>query len=381
MAYDTMSDIKVFVPTLPTAERLLPYLDAIDARHWYTNHGPLLTRFEVLLAEHFSIDPECVVTAVNGTAALTQILKALGVAKETKCVMPSWSFVATAGATDAAALVPFFADVDRESWSLNPKTATSLLRETNVGAVMPVFPFGSPIDLAGWDEFYRSTNVPVVVDGAAAFDTLAMQIREVGIGCNPIMVSLHATKVFGVGEGAAILVKDRKLAGEIRKQGNFGFSGSREALLAGINTKLSEYTAAIGLAAFAEWNACREQWHELSDAFADGVAGVEKVRLMPKFNEGWVSSYGVIELDTPYIAEDVAAGLAKYGIETRAWWGGGCHRHAAYMACPRATDLRHTDYLGSHVLGLPFWRGLNASQLSRIFDALRSVLDTLSNAP
>src|ERR1035441_5082732 len=142
-AFVTMSDIKVFVPTLPTAERLLPYLKAIDAQHWYTNYGPLLARFEVLLAEHFSIGPECVVTAVNGTSALTQILRALGVAKETKCLMPSWSFVATAGAAHAAGLVPFFADVDRQSWSLDPKTAMSLLGGSNVGAVMPVLPFGS----------------------------------------------------------------------------------------------------------------------------------------------------------------------------------------------------------------------------------------------
>ena len=106
---------------------------------------------------------------------------------------------------------------------------------------MPVAPFGAPFNIEEWDEFHRVTGIPVVIDAAAGFDTASA-------GLSPVMISLHATKAMGIGEGGLILCRDNNLAEQIRAARNFGFLGERVAEIPGMNAKLSEYGAAVGLA-------------------------------------------------------------------------------------------------------------------------------------
>ena len=86
---------------------------------------------------------------------------------------PAWTFSASAHAAREAGLTPFFVDVARESWALTPEIAEAALRQApaKVGAVMPVAPFGAPLDYQGWEAFADETGTSVVIDAAAGFDT------------------------------------------------------------------------------------------------------------------------------------------------------------------------------------------------------------------
>src|SRR3989442_687951 len=108
--------IPVLRPLLRTAGEILPYLEAIDAGRWYTNSGPLLQQFEGRLAEHFGVETTELVTASNATLAIAQSLRAMGAPAGSLCVMPSWTFVATAAAAVWAGLEPYFIDVDPGTW-------------------------------------------------------------------------------------------------------------------------------------------------------------------------------------------------------------------------------------------------------------------------
>lgn len=365
--------IPVMRPLLPPAQALLPYIEKIDEARWYSNMGPMVTAFEAKLAEHFGVDPTQVVTSANGTLALEQTLQAMQVKAGSYCVMPSWTFVATPAAAHAAGLKPYFVDVDPRTWAIDPTPVLDLMtRGHEVGAVIPVAPFGAPLDLRAWEDFQRKTGVHVLVDAAAGFDSHA------GLDTTlPYMVSLHATKVFGIGEGAVMVSPDRELAKEIRRAGNFGFSGSREAHLPGFNAKLSEYSAAIGLAGFERWPETRDQWARLTARFMERLRNAPALRPAPGFADGWVSCYGMIELSPPHNVERVAETLARAGIETRQWWGKGGHTHPAYKRCSRA-HLPYTEDLANRVIGLPFWLGLDAAGLDDIFDNLGEMLSSVS---
>ena len=179
-------------------------------------------------------EPACVTTVANGTIGLVLALQALGLRAATLCMVPAWTFAATAHAIQWAGLVPWIVDVDRESWALDAATAESLLEDAPapVSAVIPVAPFGHPLDVASWERFRERTGVAVVLDAAAAFDTISASSL-------PAVVSLHATKVLGTGEGGYVVCNDPAFIEEIQKRANFGFWGSREARTPGLNGKIS----------------------------------------------------------------------------------------------------------------------------------------------
>lgn len=357
-------------PQLPTAEQLLPYLQRIDEARYYSNHGQLLRELENHLAEHFGISPTQISVVANGTVALSAALIAARAPVGKKCLVPSWTFVASASAVWAANLEPHFVDVSEETWALDPAAIKRRSDLSDVGAVMVVSPFGAPIDSGAWDEFTAETGIPAIIDGAAAFDTVASS-PAAHPGKTPIMISLHATKVFGVGEGGLVISTDDALMRRFHQICNFGVWGSPEGQILGYNGKLSEYHAAIGLAAFAGWTERRRRIAQLTNAYKERLAEVRGVTLVPAYGDGWVSCYCNVRVDD---APAVTERLNELGIETRRWWQSGVHKQRAYASFSR-DDLPVTDALGQSVFGLPFFHDITPAQIDRVVNGLKSACE------
>ena len=358
-------------PKLPTAEKLLPYLQRIDQNGWYTNHGPMLQEFEAQLAEHFQLKVEQLATCANATLAIAQTLKALDVEDGSLCIKPSWTFVAPPAAAKWASLEPYFVDVDPETWLISPESVRDLARTRNVGAVVVVSAFGAPVDLGPWEALTRDTGIPVVIDAAAGFDSFTPYAQwNTPI---PVIISMHASNESGSGEGALVLCSDAALAKQISAFGNFGFSGGRQSSVAGANTKMSEYVAATGLAFMTEWPLRRKEWSELTAWFATELSATAGVRASPGFGNGWISSYGLIELQGGISSDEMQKCLRQEGIESRHWWAKGCHSQPAYSSCEKG-PLTHTERLAETVLGLPFWRGMTQDDVTTIFQSIRRIM-------
>ncbi|HUB98111.1 MAG TPA: aminotransferase class I/II-fold pyridoxal phosphate-dependent enzyme [Stellaceae bacterium] len=364
--------LPVLRPLLPRAESYIEELRAIDERRWYSNHGPAVRRFEALLAAHFRLPPEGVASFSNGTIALTVALQALGAQPRQRCLMPSWTFVASASAVVGAGLVPHFVDVDPNTWALDPEALAKRHDLAGVGAVMAVSPFGAPLDRARWETFTAKTGIPVLIDAAAGFDAVA-SIGRAAPGPTPMMVSLHATKVFGVGEGAILLSSDRPLVELARQYGNFGFCSVAEAIVPGTNAKMSEYAAAVGLATLREWPARRRQLLTAATTYRIALSRVPGVSLAPEFGNGWVGSTCCVTLP----GDGLIAGerLAERGIETRRWWRRGCHHQPAFAHYTR-DKLPVTLDLARRCLGLPFYPDMTTEDIERVAAALAACADT-----
>jgi dTDP-4-amino-4,6-dideoxygalactose transaminase len=366
------SPLPVARPRLPRAESYLDELRAIDERQWYSNHGPAVRRFEALLAAHFKLPIEGVASFANGTLALTVALQALGARPRQRCLMPSWTFVASASAAIGAGLVPHFVDVHPHTWALDPAALMTRRDLAGVGAVMAVSPFGAPLDRAAWEAFTAKTGIPVLIDAAAGFDAVS-SIASAGPGPTPIMISLHATKVFGVGEGAILLSSDRPLVEMARQFGNFGFCSVAEAIVPGTNAKLSEYAAAVGLAALREWPARRLQLLASAASYRVALLQIPGIALAPDFGNGWISSTCCVTL--PGDGLIVGERLAKRGIDTRRWWRRGCHQQPAFAGFPR-DKLPVTMDLARRCLGLPFFPDMTLSDIDRVAEALAECGET-----
>ena len=354
-------NLQVARPRLPPASAIMPYLRQIDRNAWYSNHGPLAQAFQARLADHWGLDRSEIVLLSSATSALTLTLVASGARPGSRCLMPSWTFIASAGAVTQAGLIPHFVDVCPETWVPDPAAVQALAAVHDVGAILVVSPFGAPLDLAAWDAVQRATGVPVVIDGAAAFDSLRIGGPMVTGNC-PIVVSLHATKVFGIGEGGALLCRDPAIIERVRRLMQFGFLGTREATLPGVNAKLSEYAAAVGLAGLDHWAETRMRWQITTGRYLRSLPGT--ITPQPGFGAGWVTS--TLNVVWP---DDSPAPDTLPGLDTLRWWGPGCHAHPAYSACP-AEPLPVTRRLAPHVVGLPFWQDLGLPQIELVCTAL-----------
>lgn len=359
-----LAPIPVARPLLPKAAQLAPYLDRIDGARWYSNNGPLAQELEARLAWHFGAEEGCVALAANATLALAAAIRVTAVGAGSYCLAPAWTFAAAGHAIRAAGLKPFLVDCDPETGVLDFEQAAAILRARpgEIAAVMVVAPFGAPAPLAAIDAFMDAHGLPVILDAAAGFDA-----------CRPsralTVVSLHATKALGAGEGGFALTGDPATADALRRYVNFGFDHARRATGPGLNGKMSEYAAAVAHAALDDWRVAREDWLRVAAAYGARLGGAPGLRWPAGLGTAWVTASPVIRMADGAGAIDR---LAHAGVETRAWWGGGLHRHPAFAGAP-GTPLTITDRLAAESLGLPCYRDMEDGQIAAVCEALRAV--------
>ena len=348
---------------LPDAQSLMPYLQEIDTNLNYSNFGPLSRRLEAAIAAHLGVEPEHVVTVANGTTGLVLSLQALGVERDQLCLMPSFTFVASPGAAVAAGMTPYFVDINEDSGVIDPEDIVHLVKSTQepIGAIMPVSPMGVPVEPEPWEAVAEKIGVPTVVDAAWGFDSAK-------VSRNPTVISLHATKVLGIGEGGVVACLDKSLIREIRSLANFGFDGSRESLKPAANSKMSEYAAAVGLAAMDQWAKTKKMIVSVALTYREAFLDIKGVRLFPDYSDQWAGAAIAAILDEP-IAGQLIKPMANRGIEVRQWWGVPCHHHPAYNTFPRG-NLEVTEALSERILNLPFSPGLSPKDVHAVRQAL-----------
>ena len=350
--------IPIFKPILPTATQLLPHLSSMDKSRIYSNFGPLNSILVDRISNHFNVDPDCVTTINNATSGITLALLALNSNKK-YCLLPSWTFSATAHAVVSAGLTPFLLDVDPQTNQLNPENvlSTIALLEGDVAAIIPVQPFGSPIDNVTWLELSKATRIPIIIDSAAAFDTIVpSELISV--------VSMHSTKLLPAGEGGFVISTNKKIIAEIKQRSNFGFSDSRISNVFGLNAKMSEYHAAVGLSSLDNFYSTRKNYLNIANAYSEKIDS--KVAIMQKdFGVSWISTSLTIEL-LKNTAHYCAKHLNSNGIDTRMWYSEGLHKQKAFIDIPRQKNLEVTDYLGRMTIGIPFFQDLDHESIEII---------------
>ncbi len=376
------SPLSVLRPRLPTAAQIAPYLLAIDETRLYSNGGPLSLKLQARLSRHLRCPEDQLIATASGTSGITAALLALELSKSdlsadalpedelptnSLCLMPSWTFAATPHAALSAGLQPWFVDVDQQTWALDPVLVRKAIARSGTPpkAVIVVSPFGAPIQYTAWQDFQQQTGIPVIADAAAAFDT----VRPSGIIS---VVSLHATKIFAAGEGGLVIAPSAHLRDRIRACGNFGFDGTRSARYPSINAKMSEYHAAVALANFDLWPATRLRHLQIAAWYKKALHAVPHIQLQPAYGAGWAAGTTSILLESDS-AESIARYLLREGIETRMWWGAGCHVQPAFARCP-VDKLPVTEYLGMRVLGLPHFVDMQKADVTRVANTLSKAL-------
>lgn len=348
-------------PLLPDAASILPYLRQMDEARWYSNRGSLVWRLEERLSELFGCREHGLISFASGTVALeAAILAHAGQARPDRplALMPSYTFVATAQAAIRCGYRPYFVDVDPHSWMLDPVAIAAHRELPRTGLILPVAACGRMPDIRRWESVQASTGVPVAIDAAASFERYLATPGAVSERV-PVTLSFHATKAFTCAEGGAVLWNDPNALLRLARISNFGMDDRRTCRLPGMNGKLSEYHAAVGLACLDEWPA-RAARHTAVAAAWSGAARNWPGRIVvtPEVS----AAYVLFEARDAAAAGAVAAALDAAGVDTRRWYGDGMHRQP-FLADAPADPLPVTEDLTARHLGLPAAIDLTAEEI------------------
>ncbi len=352
--------IPLLIPDLPPAPALLQYLEKIDNSRIYSNFGPLCRQLECRLAE--LVGARHTVCVSSGTMALQLALSALDLPTGGKVAIPAITFPATAAAVRWAGLEPVLCDVTPESCLLSPASVLTARSRHGLAAVVPVSLFGHPHDCAQWVDFSDDTGIPVIIDAAGA---IGYQPTIDGI---TVVYSLHATKPLAVGEGGFVATTDGRYADELRSLSNFGFLDGR-VRANGTNGKMSEYHAAVGLAALDAWPGRELKYRKLFKLYAQHFDRTGANRIAPILNASGVNNALTVHLKRDLSNSDQTY-MQSHGIETRRWYWPPLHRHEAFASCHTAGPLKVTEAVADRLLGLPYHLFLSKQDILRVTNIL-----------
>lgn len=362
-------------PNVLNRERFMQLLGEMFDSHWLSNNGPLVKEFEKRIAEYVGVK-HCVAVC-NATIGLELLIRAAGLRGEV--VVPSFTFVATAHALQWQEITPVFADIDPATHCLDPASVERLVTPRTTG-IIGTHVWGRPCPVGALEEIARRHSLTLMFDAAHALGCTYGGKMIGGFGLAEVF-SFHATKFLNSFEGGAITTDDDELAQKLRLMKNFGFAGYDNVVYLGVNGKMPEVCAAMGLAGLEvvdELIAINRGNHE---AYRAGLAGAPALRLMSyDGREKSNFQYVVVEVDEARAGlerDELIQVLHAENVLARKYFWPGCHRMEPYRSqFPDAgLHLPATAQVASRVVVLPTGTAVGAAEISLICDTLRVALE------
>lgn len=247
--------------------KFMSYVDSIYASGWLTNHGPLVTELEERLREYLGV--RNIILTNNGTLALQIAYRALNLSGS--AITTPFSFVATTSSLQWEGIRPIFADIDNATWNLDPRGIEARI-EADTQAIVATHVFGNACDVEEIAQVAQRHRLKVIYDGAHAF-SVRYKDRSIFNWGDISTLSFHATKLFHTIEGGAIVTDDDELAARIRLLCNFGIVDTDIIDGIGINAKLNEFAAAMGLCILDDIALILEQRAEIAGRYEQHLSG------------------------------------------------------------------------------------------------------------
>lgn len=350
------------------------YLDRAWQTRWFTNDGPLATELEARLAERLAV-AHCVLTC-NGTAAMALTVRALGLSGEV--IIPSYTFVSTAHVLHLAGLRPVFCDIDPVTWTIDAGHCARLVT-ARTSALIGTHLWGRACDVEALGAIAADAGAHLLFDAAHAFGSTHRGLPIGRFGTAEIF-SFHATKAFHTFEGGAVATNDDALARELRSARNFGFVGYDAVAEAGVNAKMSEIHAAMGLTNLASLDATFARSRAAHEAYSEALASIEGLSVLRYYGDEVSSRHYVVvtlDPDAPLTRDEVVQVLHAENVVARRYFHPGCHRLEPYRTLYPEADaaLPVTRRVAASVIVLPGGAEVSAEEAERVSGLLRFVLE------
>ncbi len=362
-------DIYVTQPFLPPLQEFMPYLERIWDSKVLTNCGPFHHQFEEALCAY--LDVKHIALFSNATIALITALQALRIGGEV--ITTPYSFVATTHSLLWNGIKPVFVDIDTRTLNINPARIEAAITPQTT-AILPVHCYGHPCDVDAIQKIADTYNLKVIYDAAHAFGVECHCGSVLNHGDLSVL-SFHATKVFNTFEGGAIICPDAKTKARIDQLKNFGHAGETNVVATGINGKMSEFNAALGLLQLKHIDAALVKRAQIDAAYRDGLRGVPGITCLGDAGESKRNfAYFPILVDPAYpLARDALNDWLKtQGIHPRRYFYPLISEFPMYRGLPSAGRalLPVATKASSEILCLPIYPDLDMATVARVIELI-----------
>lgn len=364
-----VQSITVTQPHLPPLEEFLPYLQQIWDSKVLTNGGPFHRQLEEALAIFLGVPYVCLFT--NATVALVTALQALRIGGEV--ITTPYSFVATAHSLLWNGIKPVFVDIDPKTFNMDPSQIEAAITPATT-AIMPVHCYGRPCDTEAIQRIADDYNLKVIYDAAHAFGVKRQGQSVLNAGDMSIL-SFHATKVFNTFEGGAIICQDARTKQHIDHLKNFGFVNEVTVVAAGINGKMSEMNAALGLLQLKHMPQVLDRRRQVDTLYRERLSAVNGIEL-PQWpidaEVNWSYFPIRVKADFAMARDDLYDSMKSQGIMGRRYFFPLISEFPMYRSLPssQSTLLPHATQASREVICLPQHPGLTDADVHRICDCV-----------
>lgn len=354
--------INVTKAYLPDRKKLDKYIDRIYDTHWLTNFGPLHNELEERLKEYLGIDH--MVLMSNGTLPLQVAMHLFGLKGEV--ITTPFSFVATTSAIMWEKLCPVFADIDPKTYCIDPKEVETKITE-HTSAILPVHVYGNACDVEELEIIAKKNDIKLIYDAAHAFGVKYKGESLLKWG-DAATLSFHATKLYHTIEGGALITRDAAAEEEAKAMINFGFNNG-EIEKIGINAKMNEFSAAMGLAILDDIDLIIEQREIIYNKYASSLSDqVEFIKVKKEVDFNY--AYCPVKFESEDDLLQVMSILDENNINARRYF------------YPSLDTLNFIDEqrmiissnTSDKVLCLPIYPGLSQDHQNDIIKLIREVL-------
>lgn len=362
-----MNKIYVTRPLLPNIDDYISNVKEIFNSQWLTNMGVKHNELETKLQDVLKVPNVSLFN--NGTIALLTALKAMNLPYGSEIITTPFTFAATPHCIAWNNCKPVFCDIEPNTMTIDADKVESLITP-NTSAILGVHVYGFPCNVEKIDKIAKKHNLKVIYDAAHAFST---EINGKGIGTfgNITMFSFHATKLFNTIEGGCLTYNDENLKRKIYNLRNFGIQSEEIVEDVGINGKMNEFQAAMGLENLKIYKQEQEKRAEIKAFYDEHLSKIKGIRI-PKMPENVTNSYQyypiVIEDNYPITRNELYDRFKAQNILTRKYFYPVCNDYDCYKndLAVKLADLTVVNDLKHRVLCLPFYGSLEEETLEFI---------------
>jgi len=364
--------VYVTSPVLPPLDMLGEKLKSIWQSKWLTNHGDMHGKLERTLESVLKV--KNVSAFNNGTIALLTALKALDLPQDSEVITTPFTFPATPHCITWNGLKPVFCDIEPDTMTIDADKMERLINK-NTSAILGVHVYGFPCDVEKIQTIANKYNLRVIYDSAHAFTT---EINGKGIGSfgDISMFSFHATKLFHTVEGGCLTYHNPEYKEKIYYLRNFGIKNEEEVVDIGINGKMNELQAAIGLLNLKLFEEEKRKRQIIKSIYAENLKAMNGIRLiqMPE-NVTDSMQYFVIRIDKEIFGlsrDEVYSKLKEYNVFARKYFYPLCSEYQPYQRLPSSgkDNLPVANKIKNEVLCLPFYGALGKENVGKICEII-----------
>lgn len=370
--YRFKQPIYITRPLLPPLDQISQKFHEIWDSQWLSNNGPQHVLFEKKIKEALKVQNVSLFN--NGTIALLTAIRSLNLSGEV--ITTPFTFPATPHCLTWNNITPVFCDIDDKTMNIDTDKIEPLITKKTT-AILGVHVFGTPCDVERIQKIADTYKLRIIYDAAHAFGT---EINNVGIGNygDISMFSFHPTKLFHTGEGGTLTFKDRTLKTKIDLMKNFGIKNEEEVVLPGINGKMNEMQAGLGLLVLKLILGERRKRQKLNNYYKKllkNVPGISFLEDLPYVRNSY--QYFVIRINERLFGRSrdyIYEKFKKYNVFTRKYFYPLCSSYLHYKNLPSAksSHLPIAYSVVSEVLSMPFYGGLSQTDVENICNILIS---------